>query len=66
MRNAYRLLVVKPERKRLLRGPKLRWNDNIEIDIEESVCEGVDWTHLAQDRMKLRAVVITAMNLPVP
>jgi hypothetical protein len=31
-RNAYRILVVKPERKRPLGRPRRRWVDNIEMD----------------------------------
>jgi hypothetical protein len=34
-RNAYRLLVGKPERKRPLRRPRRRWVDNIRIDLGE-------------------------------
>jgi hypothetical protein len=36
-RNAYRLLVVKPEGKRPLGRPRYRWVDNITIDLEEVV-----------------------------
>jgi hypothetical protein len=34
-RNAYRILVGKPERKRPLRRPRRRWVDNIKIDLRE-------------------------------
>jgi hypothetical protein len=34
-RGVYRLLVGKPERKRLLDRPWHRWEDNIKIDLEE-------------------------------
>jgi hypothetical protein len=29
MRNAYKILVIKPERKRPLGGSRCRWEDNI-------------------------------------
>jgi hypothetical protein len=32
-RNAYRILVGKPEGKRPLRRPRRRWVDNIKIDL---------------------------------
>jgi hypothetical protein len=32
-RNAYRLLVAKPERKRPLGRPRRRWVDNIRMDL---------------------------------
>jgi hypothetical protein len=34
-RNAYRILVVKPEGKRPLERPRRRWVDNIKIDPKE-------------------------------
>jgi hypothetical protein len=33
MRNAYRILVRKPEGKTLLGGPRRRWVDNIKMDL---------------------------------
>jgi len=35
MRNAYKILVRKPERKRTLGRPRRRWEDNIRRDITE-------------------------------
>jgi hypothetical protein len=34
-RNAYRILVGKPEGKRLLGRPRRRWVDNIKMDLRE-------------------------------
>jgi hypothetical protein len=50
MKNAYKILVGKPEGKRPFRRPRCRWKDNIIMDIREIGWEGVDWIHLAQDR----------------
>jgi hypothetical protein len=36
----YRVLVGKPEGKRLLGRPRHRWEDNIKSDIRELVCWG--------------------------
>jgi len=47
MRNAYIILVGKPEGKKPLRRPRCRWEDNIRIDVREIGWEGVDWMHLA-------------------
>jgi hypothetical protein len=64
MRNAYRILVGKPEIKRLLGRPRRRWEGNIRMDLWEIGWEVVDWVHLAQDRDQ-RQDVNTAMNLRV-
>jgi hypothetical protein len=65
-RNAYRLLVRKPERSRLLGRPRRRWVDNIRRDLVELGWGGVDWIGLAQDRDMWRALVNAVLNLRVP
>jgi hypothetical protein len=42
-RNAYRILVRKPEGKRPLGGPRRRWVDNIGMDVRETGLGGMDW-----------------------
>jgi hypothetical protein len=59
-------LVEKPEGKRPLGRPKLKWEDNIKVDLQEVGCVGMDWSDLAQDRDRWRALVKTVMNLGVP
>jgi hypothetical protein len=49
-RNAYRILVRKPEGKRPLGRPRRRWVDNIKMDVREIEWDGVDWNGLALDR----------------
>jgi hypothetical protein len=56
-RNAYRLLVGKPEGKRPLGRPRRRWVDNIRRDLEEVGWGDVDCIGLAQDRNRWRALV---------
>jgi hypothetical protein len=65
-RNAYRILVGKPEGSRPLGRPRRRWVDNIKIDLSEIGWDDVDWVNLAQDRYQRRALVNTVMNLRVP
>jgi len=50
MRNAYNILVGRPEGERPLGRPRRRWEDNIRMDLREIVWEGVYWIHLVQDR----------------
>jgi hypothetical protein len=66
MRNAYKILVRKPERKRSLRRPRHRWEGNIRMDPREIGWKDVDWIHLAEDMGQWRAVVNMVMNLRVP
>jgi hypothetical protein len=65
-RNAYRLLVGKPEGKRPLGRPRHRSVDNIRMDLGEMGWGDVDWIGLAQDRNKWRALVNSVLNLWVP
>jgi hypothetical protein len=63
MRNAYKILVGKPEGKRLRGRPTRRGEDNIKIDLREIGCEGVGWVHLGKDRDQWRAVLNRVMTL---
>jgi hypothetical protein len=65
-RNAYRILIGKPEGTRPLRRPRRRWVDSIKMDLKEIGWDGVDWIELAQGRNQWRALVNTVMNLRVP
>jgi hypothetical protein len=64
-RNAYRILVGKPEGKRRLGRPRRRREDNIGMDLREIGWGGMDWIDLAQDRDQWRALASTVMNLLV-
>ena len=65
-RGVYKVFVGKPEGKRPLGRPRLRWEDNIKIALQEMGCRGMDWIELAQDMDRWRALVNTVMNLRVP
>ena len=58
--------MEKPQGKRSLGRPRLRWDDNIKRDLQEVVCECMDWVELAQDRDRWRALVTAVMNFRVP
>jgi hypothetical protein len=61
-RNAYRILVGKPEGKIPLRRPRYKWKVNVEMDLREI---GMDWINLARDRDLWRAFVNMIMKLRV-
>jgi hypothetical protein len=63
-RNAYRLLVGKPERP--LGRPRRRWLDNIRMDLVEVGWGDVDFIGLVEDRNGWRALVSSVLNLRVP
>jgi hypothetical protein len=65
-RNAYRILVGKPEGRRPLGRPRCRWVDNIKMDLREIGWDGMNWSDLVQDRDQWKALVNTVMNLRVP
>jgi hypothetical protein len=60
------LLVDKPEGNRLLGRPRLRWVDNIKMDLGERWWGGVDWLCLAQVGYQWGALVNAVMTLRVP
>ena len=65
-KGVYGVLVGNPEGKRPLGRPRLRWEDNIKMDLQEVRCEGRDWFDVAEDRDRWRAVVKAVMNVQVP
>jgi len=58
--------VGKPEGKRPLGRPRLRWEDNIKMDLQEVGYGSMDWIELAQDRDSWPALVNAVMKLRVP
>ena len=65
-RGLHRVMVGKPEGKRPLGRPRLRWEDNIKMDLQEVGGSCGDWMELAQDRDRWRALMSTVRNLRVP
>jgi hypothetical protein len=65
-RNAYKILMGKPEGKRPVGRPRRRWVDNIKMDLRDIGWGGMDWIDLAPDRDQWRVLVNTVMNLRVP
>ncbi|KAJ4434585.1 hypothetical protein ANN_23147 [Periplaneta americana] len=48
-RNAYRVLVGRPEGKRPLGRPRRRWEDNIKMDLREVGYDDRDWINLGEE-----------------
>jgi hypothetical protein len=65
-RNAYRILVGKPEGKMPLGRTRRRWADNIKMDLRERESDGVNWIDMVQDTDQWRALVNTVLKLRVP
>ena len=66
-RGVYRVLEgEKPERKGPLGRPRRKWEDNIRMNLQEIGLGSMEWTDLAKDRDRWRALVNAVMNLRVP
>jgi hypothetical protein len=65
-RNAYRLLVGKPEGRRPLGRPRRRLLDNIGMNLVEVGWGDVDCIGLAEDRNRRGSLVNSILNLRVP
>jgi hypothetical protein len=65
-RNAYNVLVGRPEGMRPLGRPRRRFVDKIRMDLVEVGWGDEDWIGLAQDRGRWRALVGSVLNLRVP
>jgi hypothetical protein len=57
--------LVKPEGRRPLGRPRLRWVGNIKMDLREIEWDGVDWIDLAEGMDRRRALVNEVMNLRI-
>ena len=65
-RGVHKVLVGKPEGNRPLGRPRLRWENNNKMNLQEVGCGSVNWIDLTKDRDRWRAVVNAVMNLRVP
>ena len=65
-RSAFKVLTGKPTGKRHLGRSRLRWEDNIRMDLEEIGINAGNWVDSAQDRNYWRALVNAVLNLRVP
>jgi hypothetical protein len=63
LRNAYIILVGRPEGKRLLGRRGYGWEDIIKMNLKEIGCQDVEWSYLAQDKIQLQDLLNTVMNL---
>ena len=51
-----------PQAKRSLWRRRLRWDDNMKMDLQELGCAGMDWIELAQVRDRWRVLANAVMN----
>ena len=65
-RSGFKILTGKPTGKRPLGRLRLRWEDNIRMDLEEIGINARNWVDSAQDRDYWRALVNAALNYRVP
>jgi hypothetical protein len=60
--------IAKSQKKKQLRIPGLRWEDNIKTNLRKAGCKVKNCVKLVQDRIQLKVSVITVgiLDLPVP
>jgi hypothetical protein len=63
--NTNRILVGKPEGKRLLRRPTCKLEDNIKMDLRGIGWGGMNWIDLAQNWDQWKALVNTVTKIRV-
>ena len=64
--NAFKILTGKPTGKKPLGRPRLRWEDNIRMDLKKMGINIRNWVDSGQARDYWRALVNAALNLRVP
>ena len=62
----YRVLVEKPEGRKPLGRHRLKWEDNIKMNLQEVGCGNMGWIEMAVGRDRWRALETAVMNLRVP
>jgi hypothetical protein len=65
-RGVYRVLLGKPDGKRPLGKLRRRWEDNIQMDLQEVGCGGMDWIELAGGLRQVAGTCECGNNLQVP
>ena len=65
-RGAYSVSVGKSDGRRTRGRPRLRWEDNIKMDLQEMGWAGMDVVDLAHNRGRWWGLVNAVMNLRVP
>jgi hypothetical protein len=65
-KNAYRVLMRKPEGKGPLGVLRCKWDCSIKMYMREIGWGDMDWTHLAQDRDQWWALLNTVTDFRVP
>ena len=65
-RDAYSILVGKPEGKRPISETQAQMGGNIQSSLQEVKYWGMDWIELAEDKDRWRVFVTAVMNLQVP
>jgi hypothetical protein len=46
--------------------PRRRWEDNIRMNLGKLGWQGVDWSHLAENRIQWQTLINTVINVLVP
>lgn len=62
MRNVYTIVVGKPEKRRQLGRPKLKWEENMKMDLSKMGLDNMDWINW----LRIGSSVNTTVSLWTP
>jgi hypothetical protein len=62
-RGAYNFSVRRIDGKRPLRRPRIKWEDNIKMNVQDLGRIGMGWNDLSHDRVRWRRLVNAVMNI---
>jgi hypothetical protein len=65
-KGVYRVMFGKPKENRPTGRPRLRWEDNIKMNLQVVGFGGMDWINHAQDGDRWRTFVNSVVNLRFP
>ena len=65
-RGAHKVLVGRPDGKRIFGKRVCRWEDNIKMELQDVGWESIDWIDVTQKMDRWRPLVNAVMNLRVP
>jgi hypothetical protein len=62
-RRAYIIFVGRIDGKKTLRRPRIKWDDNIKMNVQDLEWRRMGWNNLSHDRVRWRRLVNAVMDI---